>query len=344
MILIGSDSVLFTQHDSGGADILVVNPKEHRYEQMNPEDGSKRSAAPSVVFVVMAGGFSPPPVSVATGCVVLDLHLTQTETVLDRWLAAISTLDCAGVAGEHLCLCGGSTMLPQNPPSTLRIVTDKSDYRGPAGALRDACEAFAPETTIIAVEAARCCCINLGDVLAHHVRTKADVTVTRNPDKSPGGIYVLARRMLDAVPHAGFIDLKEQWLAKLIEQDARVMVCDIPAPGTMLLHTREAFLAAVRTCNGIKEAQGGVGLAPRILHGTRHAASVICPDARVEPDAVVVDALVSPGAVIGAGALVARSIVGPGAIVAPGAQVIDAVAGPTGIVQGHQIRREGSLA
>ncbi len=298
--------------------------------------------APSVVFVLMAGGFRPPPVSVAAGCVVLDLHLTAEQTVLDRWHQAVSTLRRAGVLSRQLCLCGGLSTQPHDRSGNLEMIADQSDYRGPAGSLADACREFSPETTIIAAEAARYCSIDLGVVLAHHVKSGADVTVTCNPDMTPGGVYVLSRRMLDVVPPLGFMDLKEQWLNKLIDQQARVKVFELAEPGTMLLHSREDFLAAMRVCNEIPDITGGVGLAPRVLRHERQAASVICPEAHVAPDAIVVESLISPGAKVGSDTLVARSIVGPGTTLQAGASVIDAVAGPTGIIRSQRAGLEGT--
>lgn len=278
----------------------------------------------------MAGGFSPPPLGLAAGCSVLDLHLTRDESVLDRWRRALSTLERAGLTGESLCLCGGSTPLPQSTLGVLRTLVDKSDYRGPAGALRDACDRLAPSTTVLAAEAARCCTADLGHMLAQHVRGGADVTVARNADESPSGLYVLSRQMLDEVPHAGFMDLKEQWLPRLIAKGRRVMVHELPGAGSLPLRTRSEFLRAVQACLGADPGPEPDALEPRVLRGTRCAASVICTGAEVAPDAIIVDSLISPGATVGEGALVARSIVGPGCTVHAGQTVVDAVVGPGG--------------
>jgi mannose-1-phosphate guanylyltransferase len=287
----------------------------------------------------MAGGFSPPPLGVAAGCSVLDMHLTRRETVLDYWQHALATLERAGVAGERLCLCGGSTPLPRSTLGVLRTIVDQSDYRGPAGALRDACERLGAETTIIAAEAARCCTADLGQMLAFHYRSGADVTVARNGDESPAGIYVFARALLGGVPHAGFMDLKEQWLTKLVAEGRAVMVHDLAASGAIPLRSRQEFLRAVRACSGVESDEAG-SLEPRVLADRRCAGSVICDGAVVAPDAIIVDSVVLGGARVGNGALVARSIVGPGSVVHDGEQVIDAVVGPAGVTSEQGLARE----
>lgn len=290
----------------------------------------------------MAGGFSPPPLAVAAGCSVLDLFLTPEQTVLDRWLWAVSTLDRAGVIEAGLCLCGGSTPLPQSTAGFLQTIVDRSDYRGPAGSLRDACERLAPETTIIAAEGARCCTIDLGRMLGSHAKSGAEVTVGRNADQSPAGVYLLRRSVLDTVPHAGFMDLKEQWLGKLVGVGRDVRVHELPEGGATLLRTRAEFLDAMHLCSGIERPGAAGDLEPRVLRQTRRAGSVVCEGAAVSAEAVLVDSLVMPGARVESGALVARSIIASGCVVRAGEQLVDAVVGPGGVTHDGPGGREAS--
>ena len=263
----------------------------------------------------------------------MDLHLTAESTVVDRWLWSISTLDRAGLAGDRLCLCGGSAVLPSSTLGGFKTVLDRSDYRGPAGALRDACEGIPSGTTIIAAEAARCCTIDLSRMLTTHRLSQADVTVGRNADQSPAGIYMISRALLGTVPHAGFMDLKEQWLAQLIAKGRHVQVHELRAQGAIPLRTRAEFLRGMRACNGWDEGERGGGLEPRIVRGTRRVGSVVCEGATVADDAVLVDSLVMPGARVGAGALLARCVVGPSGVVGDGVELLNAVVGPAGVVR-----------
>lgn len=317
--------------DLGGSVILKIDADNPGSRQSDGDSGDRGSPAASVVFVLMAGGFSPPPLGTAVGCSVLDLYLTREQTLLDRWQWAVSTLDRAGLAGDRLCLCGGSTPLPEHTPGSIKVVVDKSDYRGPAGSLRDACEEFGPETTIIAAEAARCCTIDLARMFGRHTTSGADITVGRNADQSPSGIYILSRSVLDSVPHAGFMDLKEQWLSKLIGEGCDVRVHELREAGALPLRTRAEFLYAMHVCSDEADHPDHAGLEPRVLSQTRRAGSVICEGAEVAPDAVLVDSLIMPGAKIEAGALLARCIVGTGCAVRAGQEIVDAVVGPNGI-------------
>jgi len=335
----GRPYVLLSTRDRRGGTVILEIGSEKTASAVPTREAVSRDPAAPVAFVLMAGGFSPPPLGVAAGCSVLDMHLTRRETVLDYWQHALATLERAGVAGERLCLCGGSTPLPRSTLGVLRTIVDQSDYRGPAGALRDACERLGPGTTVIAAEAARCCTADLGQMLAYHYRSGADVTVARNSDESPAGIYIFARPLLGVVPHAGFMDLKEQWLSKLVAEGRAVMVHDLPGAGAIPLRSRQEFLLAVRVCSGVVADDSG-SLEPRVLDDRRRAGSVVCETASVAPDAVVVDSVVLGGARVGRGALLARSIVGPGGVVHDGEQVIDSVVGPSGVTSEQGLAEE----
>jgi len=316
---------------TGRRGILKIEDETGESGASRAEGSSGSDARAPMAFVLMAGGFSPPPLSVSAGCSLLDLHLTADSTVVDRWQWAISTLDRAGLSGERLCLCGGSAVLPKTSLGAFKTVLDQSDYRGPAGALRDACEGISDETTIIAAEAARCCTIDLSRMLATHRLSGADVTVGRNPDHSPAGVYMISKPMLETVPHAGFMDLKEQWLAQLVSNGRHVQVHDLRGEGVIPLRSRAEFLRAMRACNGWSAQERQRGLEPRIVRGTRRVGSVVCESADVAADAVLVDSLVMPGARVGAGALLARCVVGPGCAVGAGVELLDAVVGPAGV-------------
>ena len=132
---------------------------------------------------------------------------------------------------------------------------------------------------------------------------------------------------LENVPDAGYMDIKEQWLPRCIEEGLNVRTSTtlnfMPFP----LRTREQFLSASAVAVGqscpINDSPPVLGpLRPltRTLDKSR-----IAEDARVARDAVVADAVVMPGAKIGAGAIVVRSIICPGAVVPAGAVVVDDV-------------------
>lgn len=296
-----------------------------------------------VAVVLMAGGFSPPPIAGATGRAALDLHASVAETLLDHWLDAIESVGSAATVGGVLCACGGAAPCPAGAGDRVRVFPDESDFRGPAGALRDALNHAPGCDLVLALEAARVCRLDLERVVRSHSEQGAAVTVVAHADGSPAGVYLLRADSLDLVPHKGFMDLKEQWLGRVTERGLPTLVHRVPNNACPRVRTRSEYLRAVLpwdSCevSGAAEAQHE----PRVFDGARLTRSLVCEGAEVNPGAVCVDSVVLPGAVVEPGALVARSVVAHDTRVREGVEVVDGVFGPQGFVgdRAHETRGE----
>jgi NDP-sugar pyrophosphorylase family protein len=190
---------------------------------------------------------------------------------------------------------------------------------------------------VLAVEAVRFFASDLTPVLSAHARGGSAVTIGVNSDGTPAGVVALDRSVFEFVPKAGFIDLKEQLIAKVRGNGGRVRGVMLPEPGGLPLRTREQFIRAITTGMGIdggeagryaarKETTAGVG---------ERVGSIVSPGAEVEESATLIHSLAMPGSTVGAGAVVARSILLPGATVGPGGSAVDAVVGPGGERRAH---------
>lgn len=284
--------------------------------------------------VVMAGGFSPPPLAEAAGCSPLDLFVSADQTVCDRWIEATRALGAVAEIEDMLCICGGSTPAPARSLGALRVIADESDYRGPAGSLRDALGRTPSASLILVAEAARICNADLRSLLDGHVAGGAAVTVVAHADRSPAGLYLFGRATLDLVPHKGFMDLKEQWLGKVLEAGVPVAVHTIPNGSCPPIRTRGEYIRAVVAASPHTRADPtDSSLEPRTLVGARRTRSIVCRGAEVADEAVVVDSVVMPGAVVEPEALVIRSLVCPDTRVAAADTVIDSVLGPRGLTK-----------
>lgn len=285
----------------------------------NEPSMSKDIAAPACV--VLAGGLSPSPLARDTGLSVLDLWAgNDVGTVAQSWAKAFGR----GIGGDArvLCLYGDPVPAPGLEQVEFDRLDDASPYRGPAGALSDA-RARIDADEIVVVEGARLLSSGIGRLIEHHRQSEALVTVARDPQGSPAGVYAIRAEALDEVPPRGFMDLKEQWLNKLLAAGKRVVVHEI-AGRSLLLKTREDFLDAVLQLAGKRSAgENRLVCDSRTLHGFGSHRSEVAADARVEPGAVVVDSVVMPGAVVQAGSVVVRSLVGPRALVETGTRLVD---------------------
>ena len=202
---------------------------------------------------------------------------------------------------------------------------ESREYRGPAGVAKDACERYAPDATIVLVEGARCVTCSLLGLLADHAASGAAVTVGCNADGSPAGVYAIRRSSLDLVPKGGFMDLKEQWLNRLIGSGADVRVHVLRGGIGMPLRTLEQYLAAVGEMNDWSESKVHLDHDAEACDRQRTRHAVVHEGAKVGEGAVLIDSVVMPGATIGAGAVVARSLVCEGAVVPAGAEIVEGV-------------------
>ncbi len=104
--------------------------------------------------------------------------------------------------------------IPMDNRLTVRLVIEELSS-GTAGCLRDAVAAD-PGDLILVLSSSMVCPPSIGDLVAAHTRSGADLTVVFNPDPSGGsshgasaGIYLCRPDVLKLVPVGGYCDIKE---------------------------------------------------------------------------------------------------------------------------------------
>jgi hypothetical protein len=299
--------------------------------------------APAAVLA-LAGGLRPSPLSAACGRSVLDLPLTSSHTVLSYWMERFSELwKHTGQRPEVRIIHNQHTPAPVVPtrPAMIEAITEceAREYRGPAGVAKDACERYAADATIVLVEGARCVTCSLVGLLRDHAATNAAVTVGCNPDGTPAGVYAIRRSALDLVPKGGFMDLKEQWLNRLLGSGAEVRVHVLQGGMGMPLRTLGQYLAAVGEVNGWTESSVHFDHEAELCDRQRTRHAVVGEGATVDPEAVLIDSVVMPGATVGRGAIIARSLVCEGAVISAGAELVEGVAAGR-LANGIVVRKE----
>jgi len=267
--------------------------------------------------VLLAGGLTPTPLTMAAQCSVLDLWLTPLDTVLDLWMRQIHAIGDV----EVMVSCSPRVPPPVLPPTPgVEIVCDATEYRGPAGVVFDTCADMAAHETVLVGEAARFVDADLSGMLAAHARSAAAVTVACNADHTPAGVYLIERGTLDLVPALGFMDLKEQWLSRVVSSGRRTMVYKLDTGASHMLRSRDHFLAAARVAG----LRGGNGTSAENDDPSR-ARSVVSRSASVHDSARVWGSVVMGGAVVEEGAVIARSLIAPGAHVVASSVIVDRV-------------------
>ena len=142
---------------------------------------------------ILAGGISPPPVAQTSGKRMWAMALTPETTVLDHWMARLHDLGVGEPPATKLLI--SEPLVPTERAFVrcrgVQPIVDTEDFRGPAGALRDACEGLNEEDVILVCELSRAALCPLNGVIETHTARANDVTVAANPDGSPAGVYAI---------------------------------------------------------------------------------------------------------------------------------------------------------
>lgn len=279
--------------------------------------------------LILSGGLQPTPLSEETGLSVLDLPLTASNTVLDVWVEAIRALPFNSEVPIRV-IHDGPTYVPSGLSREIDLVDVEIQpraLRGTAGVVADACREYDPDSSVLVVEGSRYSVSGLNRLLCRHFESGADITLGRNPDQSPSGMYIVRCGACELVPGIGYMDFKEQWLERLRRNGHRIEVQDVPAPGSMPIHTLEQLLAAARLANThvtgrLVTTSVANGL---IRNSEAQGLRVICPGALVGPGARVIDSIVMSGAVVPSNAIIVRSLICSKGPIQSGAEIADAV-------------------
>ncbi len=284
--------------------------------------------------IVLAGGLRPSRLVEAAGRSVLDLYLTPGQTVLDIWIDRLSLLP--SVDGQPVPIrVVHNAHVPAPWPvagaTNVRIEHDPLAYRGPAGVVADLCAGYDDHEQVLITDASRVPACDLASMVVEHLRTNADITVACNPDESPGGLYITRCRALRMISPIGFVDIKEQWLARATAAGLYVRVHCLSTPGALPLRTRTDFLVAARYANWQYCVGEGSSAALRRTGIDNYPyLRVVGRGAAVASNARIHNSVIMPGAVVGRGALIVRSVVCSSALIEPGSYVAEAVVSASG--------------
>ena len=290
----------------------------------------------TIAVVLLAGGLTPSPLASAARMPALRLAPDGSRTVLRNWLDRLDALAGAeGVERLHLRIVFDTPRDADYAPIAHGRVAaefqcESGKYRGPAGVARDMALGLPCAGDVLIAEANRWPLEDLSPLVHAHRDAGAEITVARQRDCSPAGMYVTTRAALELVPQRGFMDLKEQWLARAIAGGMHVRVFTFAGDGAPALRTRDDVLDLTQKLTSPAPGMKPAGSAPLVLDGApprvADAWRVISPDAAVDATAIVIESVVMPGARVEAGAILARSVATPGSVVRAGARLVGAIA------------------
>ncbi|MCA9278737.1 MAG: hypothetical protein H6815_11155 [Phycisphaeraceae bacterium] len=312
-----------------------------------------KSLQGNVVFVLLSSSMIRQPFALATPLHLLDFEIASKTTLFQHWASIIPD-------SYNTCPTEIRVMLaPEAPAPTsvqetnrIRILRDRDGYRGPAGALIDACEDLPENTLIVVLESTRVLFANLMPMIASHIDRAHDVTVVTSATDQPVGVTITHRAMLDSIPRRGYIDLKEQWLAQHIKKNARVFAHRVPLGSSLQIRNRASLLAAMaqlsrmqhntRSIPSVKISSSRFVMRALDGHGVMHSDGTAISNHASAPGSYIM-----AGANVPSSAVLARCIVFPGARVHEEEMLQDLLIGPNGRVTDDQFllaRRRGGRA
>jgi len=110
--------------------------------------------------------------------------------------------------------------------------------RGPAGCLKDN-ETFVRGETFLAVNAACWLDDPVETLVERHHRQRNHLTVFCNARmRAPGGLYVVEPEVLDHIPAAGYCDIKEQLIPRLLDRGLRVGALSLHGATEEVIHVQ----------------------------------------------------------------------------------------------------------
>jgi len=254
---------------------------------------------------------------------------------------ALSWLQTAGVC--RVVVCGNRNtralqqqLAPMAGSLSLSYLEDAMP-RGAAGCAYDAAQSC-PSQTFVVTDATAMPNVDLADVLSRHYLSGAAMTMVVYPEPRgagesalhvPAGLYVLTRRVVDAVAPLGFVDIKEHLIPKLVRAGERIATYAAAGAVPRVLNAR-TYLAASDVATQLMVARRA--LPPDYeLRGT----ALVHRDARVDGDATLAGPVI-----VAAGA----SIAGNAVVIGPASIGCDAVIEAGAVVSRSTIWRRSRIA
>jgi hypothetical protein len=308
-------------------------------ETVGSQDRSPASGdRPPLTVLLLAGGLSRSPLSMAMGFPVPGMPLGPDRTVLGTWLDLLADLRKTRSLGVHF-ICSNEPDLDWFRAEQRRLAAnfeavscllDPRPHRGVAGVLADVVASLKVDGEILVLELTALPPPSLSPLLEAAVgdpATRPMLTVGSSEDERPAGVYLFASGALRSVPRLGYHDLKEQLIPHLLSNGHRIVGVSLGETAVRLVDRRN-YLRGVRIWGS--RGFGGAANGAVDAHGVS-GHSIVCEGAVVEDGGVVLDSVVMPGARIASTAVVARSVIGPMMVIPDGAVIVDAIlADPSG--------------
>lgn len=258
-----------------------------------------------------------------------DLPLDNASTIIGVWIRELEMV-ASKLGWESLpvqMVVDEITPLPQSyEPSGSLVIGGEVDpyaWRGSGGVLRDITQRYRKDQYVLVIAGVQIPLVSLAEVLEQMANFDADVVIVAEDDGSSVGISLIRCGCLRDISPIGFVDFKEQALARIAQKNV-VRVLNVPVGSFMPIRSRESYIAALRAWSKRERSH-----ADSDFRSERYepSFSIVEQGAIVGDGTEILDSVILAGATVDHGACVVESIVCPGQRVGPGEKVIQSLVG-----------------
>jgi hypothetical protein len=252
----------------------------------------------------------------------LDWWAVRTEE-LGQWLG-LDQLPLRVLVNDRALRLG----VPDIPDGTaVSVEEDKQELRGTGGVLTDVAAEYEDSDLLLVANGAQLITDSLIQLVTELVQTQGAVSLKCSRDGLPSSLMLVRCGALRCIPDMGFVDLKEQALARIAERH-RVMVVERDRTAGMPIRTLSDYIAALRRHHeGTSLGTPGSGPLDEAWKATF---SIVEEGAEAADDARIHNSVVLRGASVDRGAVVVNSVISEGSRVKAGRSVINVVFGRMG--------------
>jgi hypothetical protein len=283
--------------------------------------------------LLLGGGKGLNDFAAATGRSVLDLPLTDNQTLLSSWRQQLEgAVERRGPDDQamQVRVVGGVPIRAVGDDWDFAVhfehTPDPRELRGTGGILRDFAADCPDDDYMLVASAATLILEPLNELLGELFSARSDVAFFVHEDDSASNLMLIRCGCLRSIAEAGFVDFKEQALLKIASAGSVTAIRRRHRVATSL-RTPAEYIRSVRAHHESHSAEMPtdleIGCRDAFSEDWQSAFTIVERGAEVDRSACLHDSVVLAGGRVEGNAIVVRSVVCPQALVPSNAVILD---------------------
>jgi len=279
-------------------------------------------------IVLLGGMVRPTQLSQAIRRSILDLPIDSERSLIDLWHDEATDLSRAINYDQFTIQVAIDYKSPmprmstRHSPVAMKIVRDKTDYRGSGGVLHDLACDYKDDDYLLVANAAQVLFQPLHALTLELACANADVAVMSHANGLPSNLMLIRCSALRSIPSIGFVDMKEQVLPQL-RSNHSIRVIERSDFFSLPIRVMADYINALHSMSS-----GSHEEIDPYAEDWLTKFKIVEQGAKVDPSATLHNSVILSGTQVNRGALVIRSVVCDGAIIKRNETVMDRLVSP----------------